>query len=192
MTLWIRLLPGWRHASPLHANPLPGGPFRGGRLPRGPLRPGLVRLAFVLLAVIAISWICPATTSAGPLQATSADVQRTVWDGVYTEGQAERGRVQYTESCAACHAPDLRGNNTSPSLVGLSFAFLWSGSTLGELFGRIQTLMPTDRPNSLPAQTYRDILAFILLANSYPTGEQELEADGLDQILIAANPDPQP
>ena len=186
MTLWIRLLPGARHASPLHATPLRGGPFHG-----GPLRPGLIRLALVLLVVIAISWMCPATTSAGPLQATPADVQRTVWDGVYTEEQAERGRVQYTESCAACHAPDLRGDNTSPSLVGLSFAFLWGGSTLGELFGRIQTLMPTDRPNSLPAQTYRDILAFILLANSYPTGDKELEADGLDQILITAEPDPQ-
>ena len=191
MTLWIRLLPGWRHASPRHANPLPGGPLPGGPLRGGPLRPGLIRLAVVLLVVIAISWMCPATTSAGPVQATS-DVKRTVWDGVYTEEQAERGRVQYTESCAACHAPDLRGDNTSPSLVGLSFAFLWGGSTLGELFGRIQTLMPTDRPNSLSAQTYRDILAFILLANSYPTGEQELEDDGLDQILITANPDPQP
>ena len=149
------------------------------------------RPVFVLLAVTAISCTLPATTSAGPLQSTSADVQRTVWDGVYTEGQAERGRVQYAESCAACHAPDLRGNNTSPSLVGQSFAFLWGGSTLGELFGRIQQLMPTDRPNSLPAQTYRNILAYILSANSYPTGEQELEAGGLDQILITANPDPQ-
>ncbi len=148
------------------------------------------RFVFVLLAVTANSCTLPATTSLGPPQATSADRQSTVWDGVYTEGQAERGRVQYTESCASCHAPDLRGNNTSPSLVGLSFAFLWGGSTLGELFGRIQQLMPTDRPNSLPAQTYRDILAFILRYNSYPTGEQELGSDDLNHILITENPDP--
>jgi len=51
--------------------------------------------------------------------------------------------------------------------------------------------MPTDRPNSLSAQTYRDILAFILRNNSYPTGAQELEAERLDHILITANPDPQ-
>ncbi len=180
MTRSMRRLRGLLHLTPLHAGPLHAGS----------LRPGLVRLAFVLVVVIAISWMCPATTSAGPVQATSTDTQRTVWDGVYTEGQAERGRVQYTESCAACHAPDLRGNNTSPSLVGLSFGFLWGGSTLGELFGRIQQQMPTDRPNSLPAQTYRDILAFILRSNSYPTGEQELEADDLDHILITENPDP--
>ena len=149
-----------------------------------------MRLLAVLLVATAISLVRPAGASGVSLQTTQADVQRTVWDGVYTEAQAERGGVQYTESCAGCHAPDLRGDNTSPSLVGQSFAFLWGGSTLGELFGRIQQLMPTDRPNSLPFQTYRNILAFILRSNSYPAGEQELEADRLDHILITANPDP--
>ena len=142
------------------------------------------------LLVIAISLVHPMTASG--LQATQADGQRTVWDGVYTEEQAERGGVQYTESCAGCHAPDLRGSTTSPSLVGMSFTFLWGERTLGELFGKIQQLMPTDRPNSLPAQTYRNILAFILRANSYPPGDQGLEADGRDQIIISAKPEPRP
>jgi hypothetical protein len=145
-----------------------------------------------LLLVIAVSMVHPLTASCATPQAAQADGQRTVWDGVYTEAQAERGAVQYTESCAGCHAADLRGNTTSPSLVGVSFAFLWGDRTLGELFGKIQQLMPTDRPNSLPAQTYRNILAFILRANSYPSGEQELAADGLDQILISAKPEPRP
>ena len=142
------------------------------------------------LLVIAISLVHPMTASG--LQATQADGQRTVWDGVYTEEQAERGGVQYTESCAGCHAPDLRGSTTSPSLVGMSFTFLWGERTLGELFGKIQQLMPTDRPNSLPAQTYRNILAFILRANSYPPVDQGLEDDGLDQIIISAKPEPRP
>jgi S-disulfanyl-L-cysteine oxidoreductase SoxD len=146
----------------------------------------------VPLVVIAVPLGRPATASGRPLQATPADVQRTVWNGVYTEEQAARGQIQYTEACASCHAPDLRGNTTSPSLVGMSFTFLWGGSTLGELLGNIQQLMPTDRPNSLPAQTYRDILTFILQANSYPAGEQELEADGLDEILITEKPNPEP
>ena len=149
-----------------------------------------MRLTAGLLLVVVISLAHPVT--ARGLQATQADVQRTVWDGVYTEAQAERGGVRYTASCAACHAPDLRGDNTSPSLVGLSFAFLWGERTLGELFGKIQELMPTDRPGSLPAQTYRDILAFLLRANSYPAGEQELTAEHIDQILITAKPDSQP
>ena len=98
-----------------------------GPIYEGPLRPDKVRLAFALLVVIAISWMCPAIAGAGSLQAAQADVRFTVWDGVYSEGQAERGEVQYTASCAACHATDLRGDNTSPSLVGPSFAFLWVG-----------------------------------------------------------------
>ena len=47
-----------------------------------------------------------------------------------------------------------------------------------------------DRPGTLSAQTYRDILAFVLSTNSYPTGAQELRADDLDHILVAVNPDP--
>ena len=148
------------------------------------------RFGLVLLAICAISLIRPANASGAAPQTAPPGVQRSVWDGVYTVEQAGRGAVLYTESCAACHAPDLRGNTTSPSLVGQSFAFLWGGSTLGELFGNIQQLMPTNRPNSLPAQAYRDILAFILRANSYPVGKQELTADSLDYILITANPDP--
>ena len=151
---------------------------------------GWMRLIPGPLLVIAISLVHPMAASG--LQATQADGQRTVWDGVYTEEQAERGGVQYTESCAGCHAPDLRGSTTSPSLVGMSFTFLWGERTLGELFGKIQQLMPTDRPNSLPAQTYRNILAFILRANSYPPGDQGLEDDVLDQIIISAKPEPRP
>ena len=123
-------------------------------------------------------------------QETPAEGQRTVWDGVYNEAQAERGQALYTESCSGCHSPDLRGDNTSPSLVGMSFTFLWGGSTLGELFTRIQEQMPTDRPGSLTDQTYRDILTFVLHSNGYPFGEQELENVDLTHILISAQPDP--
>ena len=166
MNQWTRLQPG-----PLHP---------------GRLHPGLLRFAFGLWVASTMSFVHPATARAAYAQETPADAQRTVWDGVYDEAQAERGRVQYAAACSGCHAPDLRGDNTSPSLVGQSFAFLWGGSTLGSLFERIQEGMPPDRPGTLPAQTYRDILAFVLRANSYPAGEQELEDDDLKQILIAA------
>ena len=58
---------------------------------------------------------------------------RTVWDGVYTDAQAERGRAAYQQSCAACHREDLRGDSTAPSLVGESFTFLWGDMEVGEL-----------------------------------------------------------
>ncbi len=150
-----------------------------------------MRFVFGLWVAGVMTFVHPPTASAAYMQETPADAQRTVWDGVYNEAQAERGGVLYTASCSGCHAADLRGDNTSPSLVGMSFTFLWGGSTLGALFERIQEQMPPDRPGTLSAQTYRDILAFVLRANSYPSGAQELEPDRLDQILIAANPDTQ-
>ena len=116
---------------------------------------------------------------------------RTVWDGVYTDAQAERGRASYQQSCVGCHRDDLRGDNTAPSLVGESFTFLWGDMEVGELSARIQKLMPPERPGSLPAQTYIDIIAFILQKNGFPTGDVELGADAAGQhILITATRPP--
>ena len=114
--------------------------------------------------------------------------KRTVWDGVFSEEQAARGQAQYTRSCASCHAADLRGSSTAPSLVEESFAFQWGDTSVGELFDRIRVLMPSDRPNSLSPQTYRDIVAFILQSNQFPTGAKDLDADveSLKQIAITA------
>lgn len=114
------------------------------------------------------------------------DAKRTVWDGVYTAAQVERGRIAYTQSCASCHADDLRGRSTAPSLVEESFLFLWSDMTLGDLFERTRMLMPSDRPGSLPAGTYADIIAFIASKNGFPAGSAELGTDvaTLKQILI--------
>lgn len=111
---------------------------------------------------------------------------RTVWDGVYTEEQATRGRADYMKSCASCHAADLRGSSTAPSLVEESFAFLFGDTTVSELYERIRKVMPSDRPGSLAAQSYRDIVTFVLQSNKFPPGGKELDGDleTLGQILI--------
>lgn len=113
--------------------------------------------------------------------------KRTVWDGVYTATQAERGRSAYTQSCASCHADDLRGRSTAPSLIEESFLFLWSDMSVGDLFERTRMLMPSDRPGSLPSATYADIIAFVMSKNGFPVGSTELSADvaALKQIVIA-------
>jgi len=115
-----------------------------------------------------------------------AAADRTVWDGVYTEEQATRGRADYMKACASCHAADLHGSSTAPSLVEESFAFLYGDTSVGELYGRVRMLMPADRPNNLSSQAYRDIITFILQSNKFPPGEKELEGEPetLRQILI--------
>jgi mono/diheme cytochrome c family protein len=119
----------------------------------------------------------------------AADKQsaRTVWDGVYTDAQAERGRTAYQQACVGCHREDLRGDNMAPSLVGESFTFLWGDMEVGELTGKIQKQMPPERPGTLPPQTYADIVAFILQKNAFPAGTGELSADpSALRILITA------
>ncbi|MDA1369891.1 MAG: cytochrome c [Proteobacteria bacterium] len=112
----------------------------------------------------------------------------SIWDGIYTEAQAVRGEEEYAARCASCHSVDLRGNSNSPSLLGLSFMFIWEGRTLGELFGKVSTEMPTDQPGSLSLQSYAAILAFILKKNEFPAGSSELSTNDavLNQILITS------
>jgi mono/diheme cytochrome c family protein len=121
-----------------------------------------------------------------PAQGAAKEGGRTVLDGVYTPEQADRGKGLYTQSCAGCHSADLRGNGTAPSLVEGDFAFQWADASVGELFEQIRKLMPSDRPNSLPPQSYADIVAYILQSNQFPTGMMELPPDAaaLMQIRI--------
>tara|TARA_B100001287_G_C22557944_1_gene470046 strand:+ start:251 stop:628 length:378 start_codon:yes stop_codon:yes gene_type:complete len=107
-------------------------------------------------------------------------------DGIYTDEQASRGAQEYAARCASCHSADLRGNSNSPSLIGLSFMFIWEGRSLGELFTKMSTEMPTDQPGSLSQQSYSAILAFILKSNNFPAGDKELatNAGTLDSITI--------
>jgi mono/diheme cytochrome c family protein len=141
----------------------------------------------VALAIVTIAWPGIHATGAERQEPRAASAL-TVWDGVYNEEQARRGQTQYARACASCHAADLRGGSTAPSLVEESFSFQWADTTVGELFERIRTLMPSDRPNSLSSQTYRDIVAFILQSNKFPAGAKELDADldALRQVLITS------
>ena len=84
----------------------------------------------------------------------------------------------------------MRGSGTAPSLVEGDFAFQWADTSVGELYEQIRKLMPSNRPNSLPPQTYGDIVAFILQANQFPAGQAELapELAILERIRITAKP----
>lgn len=151
-----------------------------------------MRFSLIVLALICGTTFGLAAARPGgvPAQDASKTGGRTVLDGVYTAEQAERGKGLYTQSCAGCHSADLRGNGTAPSLVEGDFAFQWADTSVGELFEQIRKLMPSDRPNSLPPQSYADIVAYILQSNQFPSGMMELpaEAAGLMPIRIVAKP----
>ena len=76
----------------------------------------------------------------------------------------------------------------APSIAGNDFIVFWTELPVGTLFDRIRTTMPEDGPGRLSDQEYTDVLAYLLDASSYPSGESELPADkaALDQIMIVA------
>jgi mono/diheme cytochrome c family protein len=106
--------------------------------------------------------------------ALAQDATRSVWDGVYTEEQANRGQGLYNQHCASCHADTLTGGEMSPPLAGGDFLANWNGLTLGELFDRIRTTMPQNKPGKLSREVNADITAFILNFNKFPSGKTEL------------------
>lgn len=117
----------------------------------------------------------------------TAAQERSIKDGVYTAEQAVRGKREYTQQCATCHATNLRGGEMAPSLVGQTFISGWSGDTLWSLADFTNVTMPQDAPGKLTPQGLNDVLAFILEANEYPAGSNELiinlDNEG-DPILI--------
>ena len=117
-----------------------------------------------------------------------AQASRSVWDGVYTTQQAARGAALYAEDCASCHADDLLGSGHMPALTGNDFRKEWEGQSVGDLFDRMSTSMPADRPGKLSKEVDADILAFILKSNDYPAGSAELKPSvaDLNQIRFIA------
>ena len=99
---------------------------------------------------------------------------QSVWDGVYTAEQAQRGAPLYQQSCAECHGPDLGGGEMSPGLVGGEFVWNWNGLSVGDLFERVRVSMPQGAPGSVSRQEKADILAFLFEANDFPAGDTEL------------------
>ena len=135
---------------------------------------------------------CSLVVGASALWA-QADGMRSVWDGVFTAEQAERGDRAYAANCASCHGTSLTGGESAPPLTGGEFSSNWYGLTIGDLFERIRTTMPADRPGRIKREQNADILAYILRMNQFPPGKAELSSQTqfLKQIrLEAERPDP--
>jgi hypothetical protein len=115
--------------------------------------------------------------------------RKTVWDGVYTTAQAEQGRVSYEDKCGQCHKDDLSGYDGV--LKSERFMEHWRESSLDNFFATMSATMPRDAPGSLSEKVYLDILAFVLHANDFPTGANDLTSDALRSIQVEGKTGPQ-
>jgi mono/diheme cytochrome c family protein len=120
----------------------------------------------------------------------AAQSPATVWDGVYTDAQAGRGGALYQTACASCHGEKLQGKGQTPALTGPDFTMDWNGMTVGDLFDKLQTSMPADKPGSLSREQNASLIAYLLSANKFPSGTAELSSDveRLRQIRFEAAP----
>jgi mono/diheme cytochrome c family protein len=130
----------------------------------------------VLVGYFAASF---ATAQTGTSQGNTP--RRSVWDGVYTEAQAARGMMAYSQSCAGCHA--LAAQGKAP-LVGDPFWKSFAQKSVGDLLEFVSTYMPNGKPGSLTENAYRDIVALMLKSNGFPAGPAELGPDTIAGVQI--------
>jgi mono/diheme cytochrome c family protein len=131
-------------------------------------------VAWVLLLAIAASAQLDAQDPkpAGP----------TVWDGVYTDGQAARATTIFGASCSNCHTLEAQGNRP---LSGDKFWQSYTQKTVGDLLTFVRTNMPNGaQAGSLPAATYNDLVALILKSNGFPAGATEVTPEAVAKVQI--------
>lgn len=112
--------------------------------------------------------------------------ERTVWDGVYSEKQAQRGAQTYQQLCSRCHGENLKGRGEAPPLIGTPLFDRWSYLTVHDLFFAIQITMSHSRELFEPSDRVADVVSFVFRANKIPAGTDELPVsqEKLRQILI--------
>ena len=128
---------------------------------------------------------------AGGTVALQAQAARSVWSGVFTAAQADRGKQLSMDNCAKCHGESLAGDEAAPQLAGSNFLSNWNGENVADLVERIHTSMPADDPGKLSLASATDLAAFILASNQMPAGQGELPRDPTIQAQIridALNP----
>jgi S-disulfanyl-L-cysteine oxidoreductase SoxD len=143
---------------------------------------------FFCLCVSATLWLVTAgVTGLTGYAQDKPPAKRNVWDGVYSEKQAERGATLFAERCSSCHGADMAGGAGIPSLVAPDFAFAWNNNRAGGLYMLLSSSMPADAPGSLRPEQYVDLMAAIFKANEFPGTEMTelpVARDALDDILI--------
>ena len=112
------------------------------------------------------------------LVAAAEEKARSIWDGVFTEDQAERGHVQYDTRCAECHGDELEGDLVeAPALSGSEFLWKFNGSTLDHIFERVHRDMPLTNSGTLSRKVSAELVAYMLQQSGLPAGKTELPGD---------------
>jgi cytochrome c len=156
-----------------------------------------VKVAFLACLVHgAVLGLIPiAAAQQSGVEAGTAVPRVSVWSGVYTAAQNERGEELHSGACAHCHGSRLNGAGQpdqppSPAIARATFLRKWGGRTVAALFAFVRKRMPPDNPGSLTDQQSIDAIAHMLAVSNIPAGGKELPPDPktLEGIVIEAQP----
>jgi len=103
----------------------------------------------------------------------------------FTAEQVEAGLMSYTQSCAACHGPELRNLPNAP-LQGNEFIAKWRTRSTNDLLAQMRTTMPPESPGSLGEDAYLGVMAYILQRNGNAPSDQRLLAASGEPIAAGA------
>jgi len=112
--------------------------------------------------------------AAGAVFGVTMQVALAAPPALYTADQATAGQDVFAGNCAACHGPNL-GGDEGPALLGQSFAPAANHRTVGGIFTFITSQMPQSAPGSLSHTQYEQVMAFLLSKNGYPAGGSALD-----------------
>ena len=118
--------------------------------------------AGLFLLVLSLSW-----------NVLAQDPSPSIWDGVYTAAQADRGRTVVQNHCSECHHDDLSGGE-GPALAGPIFMLKWETHSVERLFHKIRDTMPSRGSTEVSEKEKLDTVAYILQQNGFPAGKTEL------------------
>jgi hypothetical protein len=143
----------------------------------------------IIVVGIVLTWSPPAAwpqTSSG----------RTVLDGAYTAAQSSHGETIYKTTCQTCHGVDLMGGEGAGRAIPLRtdrFIDNWREESLGPLLETIKRQHhTTDSQPRLPESDYIAVLAYLLRANEFPAGSEELTAANLGAVRMTGKGGPKP
>lgn len=121
----------------------------------------------------------------------AATGERTIFDGVYTAEQAERGKEFFNTECSTCHSNTARGSSAAPGLIGYTLDSKYADQPLFAYWDYMRTNMPPGNAGWFTDQEYADITAYLLSLHGAPAGDTELEGteEALSTIMIVPTPE---
>ncbi|HEX7237484.1 MAG TPA: PQQ-binding-like beta-propeller repeat protein [Gammaproteobacteria bacterium] len=94
----------------------------------------------------------------------------------FTAEQAAAGRAAFEQTCANCHGTNLR-QLPNALLAGTEFIGRWGNRATSDLIVQARSTMPPDNPGGLPADTYTNVVAYLLQMNGGTASENEIDAN---------------